>query len=147
MFLVMIGIVKNMAKIFKKYKLCFIGLLVILAISDIFYDTYFDETTKKEVICDTEKIKDVIDNECEIVYRNERRLIVFCSEITVREKESVKKIEQYFSSNGYKKQISSSGVTWRKDKRHVYERCNDNGETIFIVRYWKSIYGDSTSKK
>ena len=142
MSLLIIEIFKDIKNIILKHKIAgVLGLLMPLAIGYIFYDTYIDETTKREVLIESEIIKNIVDNNCEIVYRNERRLISFCSEIRVQEKNNVKKVEQYLMQSGYKNSQSDQNTRiWEKGKMYIYEKHNDNGVTIFSVHYWKNIY-------
>lgn len=142
MSLSIIEIFKDIKNIIARHKIAgVLGLLMPLAIGYILYDTYIDETAKREVLFESEIIKNVVDNNCEIVYRNERRLIAFCSEISIQEKNNTKKVEQYLMQSGYKNsQSDQNTMIWEKGKMYIYEKHNDNGVTIFSVHYWKNIY-------
>lgn len=140
--LLIIEIFKDIKNIIMRHKIAgVLGLFMPLAIGYIFYDTYIGETVKKEVLFESEIIKNVVDNNCEIVYRNERRLITFCSEISIPEKNNTKKVEQYLMQSGYKNsQSDQNTMIWEKGKMYIYEKHNDNGVTIFSVHYWKNVY-------
>ena len=140
--LLIIEIFKDIKNIIARHKIAgVLGLLMPLAIGYILYDTYIDETAKREVLFESEIIKNVVDNNCEIVYRNERRLIAFCSEISIQEKNNTKKVEQYLMQSGYKNsQSDQNTMIWEKGKMYIYEKHNDNGVTIFSVHYWKNVY-------
>ena len=142
MSLSIIEIFKDIKNIIARHKIAgVLGLLMPLAIGYILYDTYIDETAKREVLFESEIIKNVVDNNCEIVYRNERRLITFCSEISIPEKNNTKKVEQYLMQSGYKNsQSDQNTMIWEKGKMYIYEKHNDNGVTIFSVHYWKNVY-------
>lgn len=140
--LLIIEIFKDIKNIIMRHKIAgVLGLFMPLAIGYIFYDTYIDETVKKEVLFESETIKNIVDNNCEIVYRNERRLITFCSEISVQEENNTKKVEQYLMQSRYKNsQSDQNTMIWEKGKMYIYEKHNDNGVTIFSVHYWKNVY-------
>lgn len=140
--LLIIEIFKDIKNIIMRHKIAgVLGLFMPLAIGYIFYDTYIDETVKKEVLFESETIKNIVNNNCKLVYRNERRLIAFCSEISVQEENNTKRVEQYLIQSGYKNSQSDQNTKiWEKGKMYIYEKNNDNGVTIFSVHYWKNVY-------
>lgn len=135
------NIVKKLKLFFIRYKKnCFIGFLIAVTTTSMLYDEYIDETVKKEVLAESKVIQMEIDGKCEIVHRNENRIIAFCADIIVEEEKDVKSVERYLLRNGYKRgQYSQGKLTWKKNKFYIFEYRGNDDKTIFTVNYGKKI--------
>lgn len=142
MLLVTINAFQKLVKFCAKYKKVFmLCILVSFAWGYIFYNTYVDDTVKKEVIAESEIIRKVIKNDCDIAYYNEKRVIVFYSEMKVKGEENIKEIKRYLLRSGYRKRpFSKDTIIWEKGKMYIYEQNKAIDNTIFTIHYGKNIY-------
>lgn len=101
------------------------------------YTTYYDETTKKAVLNETEQIVNCVGGNPRVVYENEDKIMVFWTKIyiDVKDENSIDNYKKYLSKNGYKKVKDKRGNKWDKNKYRIIEKYDD-GYLVITVRYY-----------